>query len=96
MTEGFVLKKEVDCYMIGNQAFHLTVGLNQSGLPSIQSLILSSQPYINWSHQYYPLAPILTVQQVDYSPQLGNMHFLRFEIVESKELEITYALSNAD
>ncbi len=94
MTETFVSQETDGSYAIGNQAFRLTVGLSLSGFPTIRSLILTSQPHTNWSSRNYPLAPVLTVQQVDFSPQLENMRFLRFEVVEAKELDIVYALSN--
>ena len=91
---SFVFQEKADLYTIGNQAFRLTIGLSQPGFPIVHSLELTSQPHINWSTQNFALAPVITIQQVDYAPQLDNMRFLGFEGVADKELAILYALSN--
>ncbi len=93
MDSSFITKVGED-YIIGNQAFRLTAGLNQQGLPAIHSLALASDPHTNWSLPDQSFAPVLTIQGVDYSLQSGNMHFLDFQIVEAEELHLNYTLSN--
>jgi alpha-galactosidase len=95
MTGSYVRKETNGLLMIGNQAFHLDINLTPQGYPTIQSLILTSQPQINWSQPGQPLAPILTILQKDYSLQAGNMHFVSFNLAEeTAELQIKYGLSN--
>ncbi len=94
MTEAFAAHTDDNHYRIGNSSFHLSIGFSDRGQPTIQSLVLLSQPQINWAAQDFLLAPVLVVDQVEYSLDKGNMRFNSFEVIQDSQLGLIYNLSN--
>ena len=73
MNSSYVREDSRDSIAVGNDAFRLTVGLDGTRTPVVTSLVLSSAGGAERAAVGRPLAPLLVVRQVAYSPSAGNM-----------------------
>ena len=95
MDQSFVRKNPNGVITLGNEAFQISISTTPKQTPNIQSLVLASQQQENWAVPDFPLSPCLTINQVDYSLQAGNMQFLGGEIDEiSAEIHLLYGVPN--
>lgn len=95
MEKSFVRKEPNGLVTMGNETFQLSISFGPERLPHIQSLILAALPETNWAEPALPLAPVLTIGQVDYSIQSGNLQYMECILVEiEQELRLRFKSDN--
>jgi alpha-galactosidase len=95
MQKTFVHKEAGEFYSLGNDTFMLRVQCGPGQVPMIDQLSLTTFPDVNWGKKYSPLAPILQIDDVEYSIQAGKLRFVECRIDEAEnELNLIYELDN--
>ncbi len=95
MTQPTIQENPDGSFTLANQSIEFTLTCSNDNFPKIKSLILTTHPEENWAAQSIPISPHITIRQINYSHQDGNIHFKGCIVEEDlQELQLNYELDN--